>query len=77
MLKYLFIGLLALLAYVIFRGLHRPKGRGGVPAAMPVEQMVACAQCGVNIPENESMESGGHFYCCREHREIGPRNPGN
>lgn len=40
---------------------------GGAP-----ERMVACAHCGIHVPESESVQgSGGAFYCCDEHRRLG------
>lgn len=38
-----------------------------------IEQMVACAHCGVHVPESEGVTSGGHFFCSEEHRRLGVR----
>ncbi|NML25434.1 PP0621 family protein [Zoogloea dura] len=52
---------------------------GGAPADTPeragpaIEQMVACAHCGLHVPESEGLKSGGQFYCSDEHRRLGPR----
>lgn len=40
----------------------RPTG------ARAVEDMVACAKCGLLLPESESVRSGNEHYCCEEHR---------
>jgi uncharacterized protein len=38
----------------------------------PAERMVACAQCGVNLPRSDSLEQDGKHYCCVSHRDAGP-----
>jgi uncharacterized protein len=30
---------------------------------------VQCAYCGVYVPEQEALASGGHFYCSDAHRK--------
>lgn len=46
------------------------KGKTGPPSEP--ERMVACAHCGVHIPESESLASLGSHYCSEEHRRLGP-----
>jgi uncharacterized protein len=31
--------------------------------------MLACAHCGLHIPEDEAIRRHGKAYCCREHAE--------
>ena len=70
--KLLLFGLLGLLVYLILRASGR-KRRGSEAAPTPAtERMVACAQCGLNLPETESLQSGERYYCCEQHRELGP-----
>lgn len=38
------------------------------PDQKPVEDMVRCAKCGVNLPRSEAILSQGKTYCCEEHR---------
>lgn len=38
------------------------------PEDKPVEDMVRCARCGVNLPRSEAILSQGKTYCCDEHR---------
>ncbi len=38
------------------------------PKDKPVEDMVRCAKCGVNLPRSEALLSQGKTYCCDEHR---------
>jgi len=33
----------------------------------PMAKMVACAHCGVHVPESEAFQNGDRFYCSREH----------
>lgn len=68
--KLLLIGLLALVVYLILRGAGRRQRKPPVtPAA---QSMVACAHCGVHLPESESLKSGDRHYCCEQHQELGP-----
>jgi uncharacterized protein len=41
------------------------KPRGGV------ENMVRCAHCGLNLPEQEALRDGDNYYCSEEHRQLG------
>jgi uncharacterized protein len=34
------------------------------------DTMVPCAQCGVHLPRASAIESGQHYFCCREHQEA-------
>lgn len=42
------------------------------PQAKDPEKMVNCAQCGVYLPESDSIAEGGRAYCCEAHRAAGP-----
>lgn len=47
--------------------------RAITPSPPPVPSsplMRQCAHCGVNIPEGESSQSHGHFFCCEAHRDL-------
>lgn len=75
--------------FYVRRALQRGAGGGGqgdrpAPGAAPAEaparsagpdfeQMVACAHCGLHVPESEGLQGGGRFYCSDEHRRLGPR----
>ncbi|PTD95467.1 PP0621 family protein [Pseudothauera lacus] len=49
----------------------RPSAEGRrTPAA---ERMVACAHCGVHVPESEGVREGAEFFCCAAHRRLGAR----
>lgn len=40
---------------------------------LDAEQMVACAHCGLHVPESESVRGSGEFFCSDEHRRLGVR----
>lgn len=60
------------------------KGRGGGASATrkredaaaarpPALSMVACAHCGLHLPQPDALEGeGGRHYCTAEHRRLGP-----
>ena len=35
------------------------------------EKMVACAHCGLLLPESDSLSAGADFYCSEAHRRAG------
>ena len=37
------------------------------------ERMVECAYCGTYVPEKEAIKSGQNYYCCEQHKNLGPR----
>lgn len=43
-------------------------GTDGAPVAL-----VACAHCGVLLPQAEALEEAGKVYCSAEHRRLGAR----
>lgn len=50
-------------------GAHKRKGNKAGP-----ERMLACAHCGVHIPESEGVQDASGFYCSDEHRRLGVRD---
>lgn len=42
--------------------------RNPAPDKPVVAKMVACAHCGVHIPEPEAIRDGDRYYCSEEHR---------
>lgn len=53
--------------YSFIRRTFNPPARVEPPAATPL--MKQCAHCGVNIPENESTQSQGYYFCSEAHRD--------
>ena len=41
------------------------------PSRKPsIASMVACAHCGVHLPESEAIPKDGKYYCCEEHLKV-------
>jgi uncharacterized protein len=50
--------------WLLFKGFLRKQANpDGAAREGKVEDMVACARCGVNMPRSEAREEGGKFYC--------------
>ncbi len=69
--KLLFILLVAAALYFLLRPRTLREDRGA--RAPAVEDMIACARCGLNVPRSEAVASGGLLFCSDEHRLLGPR----
>lgn len=71
--------LLAVVGVVLW--LLRPKSRGGADggprqprAGKGPQAMLACAHCGVHLPQAEAVQDAdGRVYCSDAHRLAGPR----
>ncbi len=52
-----------------------PKDNPGTkPESKAPQQMLACAHCGVHLPQAEAqMDVGGRPFCSEAHRLAGPR----
>ena len=62
--RILFLLIIAFLIYLLFKGFLRAQTRRGEEnSAEKVEDMVACARCGVNLPRSEARPEGALFYC--------------
>lgn len=51
---------------------QRTTGRGKSTGAQ-IEQMVACAHCGLHVPESEGVRGADGFFCSEAHRRLGAR----
>lgn len=70
--KILLLIIIGLVVYALIRNYQRSLGKPSAPAReQPVEDMVKCAQCGVNLPRSEAIYSGGEFFCTPEHKQLG------
>lgn len=71
--KLLFLIGIGVVIYLLFknyqRSLNRPDKQP--PAQRGAEDMVKCAQCGVNLPRSEAIFSQGEFFCTAEHQRLG------
>lgn len=68
--KLLLLVLVAVVAYLLWRGLRR---RTDAPPRRPPadgERMVDCSKCGVHLPVSEAIEAQGRYFCSDEHRRL-------
>lgn len=74
--KYLVLLVVLLVAFGIWRSRRAgdtASASARAPRALALPQdMLACAHCGVHIPQAEALLSGAHAYCCAEHQRLGP-----
>jgi uncharacterized protein len=68
--KLLILALVAVVAYLLWRGLRR--GADSPPRQPPAdgERMVDCSQCGVHLPVSEAIAAQGRYFCSDEHRRL-------
>lgn len=63
----------ALLAWLLRRALlDRPEGSAG--HGIEAGALVACANCGVLLPEGDALAEGSRYYCSKSHALRGPRS---
>ena len=71
--KYLVILVVLVLVYAWLRGQRRVDKQPPRQPPLPAPQdTVACAHCGVHIPQAEALMLGSQAYCSAEHRRMGP-----
>lgn len=81
--KYLLvIAVVGVVLWLMFgRQSGRGQGRQGKPQAPPKAdarqlpvQIVACAHCGLNLPQTDTLQdAAGRSFCSEAHRAAGPR----
>ena len=73
--KYLVLLVVLVVAIGIWRSRRAPdtsrEKSTSAPLALP-QDMLACAHCGIHIPQAEALMLGNHAYCSAEHRRLGP-----
>ena len=74
--KYLVLFVVLAVAIGIWRSRRAPdnaapKPSSPSPRTLP-QDMLACAHCGVHIPQAEAVMLGNQAYCSTEHRQLGP-----
>ena len=47
-------------------------GRQREAEHLEIEQMVACAHCGVHLPAQDALVDGDRRFCSDAHRRLGP-----
>ena len=76
--KFLLVLLVLVLGLWLLFGRKRlppPSNPGaGCSGKTPTATMVACARCGLNLPQSDAvLDDQGRSYCGQEHRDVGPR----
>lgn len=76
MARLLLLVVLGVVVFLLVRALRRAGSPKPMPGASkrdnPGATMIACAHCGVHIPESEALHDRGQTYCCAAHRQRGP-----
>jgi len=66
--KFLVILIGGFIIYILLKKYFRNLQRSDSPVRPPAaENMVRCAQCGVNVPQTEAFFSRGEHFCSDEH----------
>lgn len=69
--KLILLALVGFLVYRILKSYQKSLSqREKTPETKGNEDMVRCAQCGVNLPKSDSVASRGEFFCSDEHRKL-------
>lgn len=54
-------------------GASSSRRKGAAPGQPAAQAMVACAHCGLHLPQPDAVEGeGDRHYCSVEHRRLGP-----
>jgi uncharacterized protein len=66
--------ILLLVIWVVWRAFRSFRPPAPPAARSPKgEVMLACAHCGLNVPQSEALIDGPSLsYCCEAHRRLGP-----
>ena len=74
MTRLLLLIILAFLVFLAIRALRRFKSdkENSKPQSDLLEDsFVACAHCGVHIPQSDAIRSGSLMFCSEAHRQLG------
>lgn len=63
--RLIFIILLVVLVYWLFK--YYRKGTPKQDKPVSTQDMVSCAQCGINLPKSEGLLVDGKYYCSVAH----------
>jgi uncharacterized protein len=73
--KYLVLLVVLVVAVGIWRSRRAADASAPKPPPAPLalpQHMLACAHCGIHIPQAEALMSDGHAYCSDQHQRSGP-----
>jgi uncharacterized protein len=73
MTRLLFFALVVGVVWWLLRSRSRPAAPPPPGASTPAP-MVACAHCGLHLPQSDApADAAGRYYCSEAHRAAGPR----
>lgn len=80
--KYLLVLVVIVMAVGIWRNKRRDEvaerktaGTRPAPALKQPQNMVACAHCGLHLPQADAVTDGeNQYYCSAEHRSLAQRS---
>jgi uncharacterized protein len=49
---------------------QRPPPKKTKPKKIMNEPMVRCEYCGIHVPKSRAIETDGHSFCSRKHRQA-------
>lgn len=68
--------LLLVLAWIVWRLFRRAvlRGKSAERPAISETWVVACAHCGIHVPQGETVaDAAGRRYCSEAHRQLGEK----
>ncbi len=68
--KLIFLLVLVIVVWAVFKNILKSRARGGEPRIPTPEDMVRCTHCGVHLPRSESLTSGGNYFCSEDHLRL-------
>lgn len=63
--RLIFIIIIFALVYLLFKTYRKKLRTKEQP--QEIQKMIACAYCGINVPQNDGLLVAGKYYCCEEH----------
>ena len=69
MARLLLLALIGVAAWLLLKKLIAANQEQGQTQQPEAQAMKRCAQCGVYMPESESLEKDGRHFCCADHRD--------
>ena len=72
--RFLFLLLAVFALWLIIKHLIQSNRHKDHNPRIKTGKMLACKQCGLHIPENESVKIDDDIFCCHEHAEAYRKN---
>lgn len=72
--RYLLLAVAIWALFILLRHLLKRPEKQRPEEHPKTEDMVACAHCGIHLPESDALKKGNLYYCCREHMQLENRD---